>query len=124
MYQNSVTGDCSTCQVRPLCTFKSLSADVVERLSEHKRTYTFTRGETVFGLGDEATHFYCVRSGRLQVYRSSPCREQSFKIAKAGDWMGYRDALSGGVYQHGVRCLSEATVCKFPRSVLDECMAA
>ena len=93
-------------------------------MGEVKRTYTFTRGETVFGLGDEATHFYCVRSGRLQIYRSSPYREQSFKIAKAGDWLGYRDVLTGGQHQHGVRCLSEATVCKFPRSVLEECMTA
>lgn len=124
MYQNSANGNCNSCQVRSMCAFKTLPADAIERMSDQKRTYTFTRGETVFGLGDEATHFYCVRSGRLQVYRSSPCREQSFKIATAGDWMGYRDALNGGSYQHGVRCLSEATVCKFPRSVLEDCMAA
>ncbi|MCR9141810.1 MAG: Crp/Fnr family transcriptional regulator [bacterium] len=122
MYQNSLTGDCNSCHIRSECAFKYLPGDTIARLNEHRRSCTFTRGETIFGLGDEATHFYCVRSGRLQVYRSSPCREQSFQIARAGDWMGYRDALAGGVYQHGVRCLSEATVCKFPRSVLDECM--
>jgi CRP/FNR family transcriptional regulator len=106
-----------------LCSFEKLSQNVIDRISENKRTLSFARGETIFGLGDQAGHFYCVRTGRVQIYRSSPYREQSFKIASTGDWVGHRDALYGGGYQHGARCLTDVTVCKFSRSVLEECLA-
>lgn len=124
MYQNSSPPVCTSCQARSLCSFENLPVELLEQLTDSKRTYTFSRGETIFQFGDEATHFYCVRSGRLQVYRSSPCREQSFQIAGPGDWVGHRDSLGGGTYRQGVRCLTEATVCKINRRVLETCMQA
>ncbi len=122
MFQSSHTRDCKSCEVHQACSFKKLPEALLDRISESKRTQQFARGETIFGIGDDANHFYCVRKGTLQIYRSSQYREHSFQIADSGDWIGYRDALAGGEYQHGARCLSEPSVCRFPRSALEDCL--
>lgn len=122
MFQSSHTRDCKSCEVHQTCSFNKLPEALLDRISEKKRTQQFARGETIFGIGDDANHFYCVRKGTLQIYRSSQYREHSFQIAESGDWIGYRDVLAGGEYQHGARCLSETSVCKFPRSALEDCL--
>ncbi|MCB1172740.1 MAG: Crp/Fnr family transcriptional regulator [Leptospiraceae bacterium] len=95
-----------------------MDPDSVEVLSQKKRTLTFSRGETVFHLGDSAGFFYCINDGKVQLYRSSPYREQSFAILGKGDWLGHRDVIAGGEYRHNARCLTKTTVCKFPADEL------
>ncbi|MCB1306989.1 MAG: Crp/Fnr family transcriptional regulator [Leptospiraceae bacterium] len=121
MYESS-NSSCTRCKSRSECSFRALSDEQIEQMESEKRTLTFARGETIFHLGDDSAHFFCVKSGNVQLYRSSPYREQSFSIAAQGDWIGFRDALNETNYQHNARCLNEATVCKFNRTRIAEWM--
>ena len=113
---------CTECGIGN-CGVSDLPVEELERLSGMKRTLTFKKGETIFHMGDTANHFYSISSGSVQLFRSSPYREQSFGIISSGDWMGFRDALAGEGYQHNARALCNTSVCKFERSVLIELMA-
>jgi CRP/FNR family transcriptional regulator len=111
---------CQECSLKDACAFRGLSDRGMEEIESHKITRAYSRGETIFHQGDESSYFYCVSSGSVQIFRNSPYREQSFTIAKEGDWLGFRDALTGEDYQHNARVLKAATVCRVPREKLQE----
>ena len=112
---------CSGCMQKGCCTFKKLRAEESEKLFSEKRTLVFEKGEALFHMGDFPRYFYCINSGRVQLYRSNPHREQSFTILTSG-WLGHRDILAGDSYRHGARALCRTVVCKLHRDVLTECM--
>ena len=115
-------GGCEQCTVVHKTPFHQLEGSMLERASDTGRTLTFARGESIFHFDDDAHHFFCVQSGRVQLFRSNPQREQSFAIVGASQWVGFRDALLRAPYRHSARCLTETTVCKFHRSLIDELM--
>ncbi len=109
---------CTSCVMKNQCAFKGLSEKAMRDVDSTKRTQTYARGETIFHQGDDSSHFYCVSSGSVQVFRNSPYREQSFAIVGPGGWLGFRDALGSSPYQHNARVLKTTTVCKVPREKL------
>lgn len=114
---------CDICEGASECAFHVLPAEARARLAERMEIVHLRRGEQLFQIGQAAEHFYCIRSGRLQVFRPGRGREQSFKIAGDCDWVGHREILQGGPYRHSVRALSEATVCRLHREDLETLLA-
>ncbi len=111
--------DCLQCSKRKVCCFRELDDEAMESLTDEKRTLIYARGETIFHLEDPAQYFYCIESGRVQLFRSSPNRDQSFTIKTPGAWIGFRDAISNGSYRHSARVLEETIVCRYNRDLLD-----
>lgn len=116
--QNGIS--CSACAFKNGCALRTVGDKALSQIDARKRTRTYSRGETIFHQGDESNYFFCLSSGSVQVFRNSPYREQSFSILGPGDWIGFRDALSGAPYQHNARVLKTATVCKIPAELLSE----
>lgn len=119
----SESAGCDICGGAPGCSFDALPDEARARLKQRMRVIRLRRGDRLFEIGDSAEHFYCTRSGRLQVFRPGRGREQSFKIASGCDWVGHREVLQGGTYLHSVRALSDATVCRLHREDLEALLA-
>lgn len=118
------TSQCNQCKTLEKCCFHLISPKRLNEIALKKRNLTFARGETIFHIGDDAGFFYCILSGKIQLYRSNPYREQTFSILGKNEWVGHRDVIAGGEYKHNARCLAETTVCKIPADILFETMKA
>ncbi len=103
--------------------FEVLPVEARAGLRQRMQVIRLRRGDQLFEIGDAADHFYCIRAGRLQVFRPGRGREQSFKIASGGDGVGHREVLQGGAYLHSVRALSDVTVCRLHREDLESLLA-
>lgn len=103
--------------------YSSFSEAMMENLQESKCQLEFDRNEFLFCKGDPAEYIYFIQSGFIQLFRSSADqKEHSIIILGAGEWLGYRDALSGAYYQHDARSLRKTTVYRYASSEFSKAM--
>ncbi len=113
---------CLECDAYRDSLFHSVPDKEMEHIHSCKHTLNYQKGEIIFHSNADSSSFYCIMRGSVQLFRSSPTREQSFAIVGSGTWIGYRDALAGIPFQHSARCLSTTTVCRVGREILHEFM--
>ena len=76
----------------------------------------FKRGQTLYAQGEEATHFYIVKSGQLKVtFTSTNGETAELGSLSQGDQFGY-DAVLGELHDTTVSCLTDCEVFAVPRS--------
>lgn len=103
--------------------YSDFSETMMNTLRESKCILKFDRCDFLFHKGEPAEYIYFIESGFLQLFRSSSDhREHSIIVLGAGDWVGYRDALSGGFYLHDARSIRKTTVYRFSNSSLSKAM--
>ena len=103
--------------------YTDFSETMMGQLKESKCILNYERSDFLFRKGEQAEYIYFVQSGFIQLFRSSlDHKEHSLIVLGAGEWIGYRDALSGGFYQHDARSLRQTTVYRFPNSSLSLAM--
>lgn len=78
------------------------------------------RGEILYRQGDPASHFYIVKSGKLQInFVSTNGEEAELDTLMPGDQFGY-DAVVGEFHDTTVRCLETCEVLVVPREQLQK----
>lgn len=112
---------CASCQSRDKSLFHCLENDFLEQISSVKEGNIFKKGTILFKAGEDATSFFCIKSGLVRTFRmSGHGKEQTFQIKTTGDWVGCRDAILSDVYYYTAVCMNDVLACSFPRSVIQE----
>ncbi len=108
---------CSICPGRQHSLFRDLSKADLEIISSHKTCIKYKRGQTLFYEGTRPLGLFCVNSGKIKVYKvSSEGKEQIIKLAKPGDFLGYRALISDEFYNSSATVIEEGAICYIPRA--------
>lgn len=103
---------CSTCNSRSESIFCHLADQNLEGLDQNKITKHFCRGQSLFQEGKQAEGLYCIRTGKVKLFRSgSEGKEVILGIAKSGDVLGFRSILINEPYGRNAEVLEDAEIC-------------
>jgi CRP/FNR family transcriptional regulator len=117
--------DCAQCRARDNSIFSDLGPSELVVLSTSKRCRCYRRGEEIFGENDRPSGVYCIRSGRVKLYKMSrDGREQIVRLAGAGDVLGYRSLIADEPYSAYARPLEESRICHIPRRTFFSLLSA
>lgn len=110
---------CANCQSREFGVFKCIEHNTLDEISEKKSYFHFKKKDIIFKEHDKVEGFYCIQSGLVRTYKTSGSgKEQTFQIASRGKWLGFRDVISGGEYNHSSVCLEDVEVCYIPKEAV------
>lgn len=116
MTKNIENIPCELCQSRKRSLFNEVSEENLCRLSSEKNCVFHKKGQTLFYEGTRPMGLFCIYEGAVKVYKStSNGREQIIRLAKAGDFLGYRALLGEEHYAASATILEDAKVCFIPK---------
>jgi len=108
---------CSLCPGKEHSLFSELPKDDLDALSQHKTCIRYKKGQTLFYEGTRPMGLFCINSGKVKVYKiSSEGKEQILKLAKPGDFLGYRALISEEFYNSSATVIEEGAMCYIPKS--------
>jgi CRP/FNR family transcriptional regulator len=97
--------------------FTQLTRQELDTLSQHKTCIRYKKGQTLFYEGTRPMGLFCINSGKVKVYKiSSEGKEQILKLAKPGDFLGYRALISEEFYNSSATVIEEGAICYIPKS--------
>jgi CRP-like cAMP-binding protein len=108
---------CETCATREHSIFCTLHQDELESLSKHKAHFNFKRGHTIFHENSHVQGLYCIFSGKVLIHKHVDAREQVVRMARPGDWIGYRALISEETFSASATALEDVEACFIPRHV-------
>lgn len=113
--------ECSKCEVRCSGLFSPLTGSLLKWANKEKQEKEYRRRETIFKEGAATKHIYCIRSGRVKVFRTgSNGEDHVIRMLGPGDAFGYRPILAGEPYTGAAIALEESTVCLLSRNIFIE----
>jgi CRP-like cAMP-binding protein len=108
---------CSLCAGKEHSLFSDLPKEDLDCLSTHKTCIRYKKGQTLFYEGTRPMGLFCINSGKVKVYKiSSEGKEQILKLAKPGDFLGYRALISEEFYNSSATVIEEGAMCYIPKS--------
>ncbi|MFH1277362.1 MAG: Crp/Fnr family transcriptional regulator [Candidatus Eisenbacteria bacterium] len=112
---------CAFCDLRKIGLFGALEEDFLSRVDEEKTVHSYRARQVIFHEGTPPLAIYCVRAGRVKLYRSgSKGEEVVLRILGPGDVFGHRPLLAGELYAATAEAIEEAEVCVLPKQTLTE----
>lgn len=107
---------CELCQSRRFSLFGEVASEHLCHLDDSKSIVYHKKGQTLFYEGTRPLGLFCINEGTVKVYRTtSNGKEQIMRLAKAGDFLGYRALLAEEQYAASATILEDAKVCFIPR---------
>ena len=108
---------CALCPGKEYSLFTELTRQELDTLSQHKTCIRYKKGQTLFYEGTRPMGLFCINSGKVKVYKiSSEGKEQILKLAKPGDFLGYRALISEEFYNSSATVIEEGAICYIPKS--------
>lgn len=108
---------CTLCAGKEHSLFSDLPREDLDILSQHKTCIRYKKGQTLFYEGTRPMGLFCINSGKVKVYKiSSEGKEQILKLAKPGDFLGYRALISEEFYNSSATVIEEGAMCYVPKS--------
>ncbi len=108
---------CTLCPGKEHSLFSDLTKDDLDTLSQHKTCIRYKKGQTLFYEGTRPMGLFCINSGKVKVYKiSSEGKEQILKLAKPGDFLGYRALISEEFYNSSATVIEEGAMCYIPKA--------
>ena len=116
---------CELCPSRKFSLFNEVSEEHLCRLTAEKNCVFHKKGQTLFYEGTRPMGLFCINEGAVKVYKStSNGKEQIIRLAKAGDFLGYRALLGEEHYAASATILEDAKVCFIPKESFTRLLAA
>lgn len=107
---------CESCQSRKFSLFNEVAESHLCQLSADKSFVFYKKGQTLFYEGTRPMGLFCINEGAIKVYKSTPNgKEQIIRLAKSGDFLGYRALLGEEHYAASATILEDAKVCFIPK---------
>lgn len=104
--------DCSDCASRKDSLFCAVHANNLTAISQNKTCNIFKRGQVLFHEGNRPMGLFCVQKGKVKIYKTGvDGREQIVRLAKDGDWVGYRSLLGEENYSASAAAIEDSEVC-------------
>ncbi len=96
----------------------SLQESDLEKMNHNRRRFPMRKNQILFTTGQPLNGWYCVKKGKIRIYRvSSGGKEQTYRIAGPGDWIGHREMIEESDSHFNAVSLQESEICFIPRSV-------
>ncbi len=113
---NHETPDCRTCSTRKLSPFGLCNKDQVLDVQLAKTCNFYKKGQFIFSENSLPIGLFCVSSGTIKLVKyGSGGKEQILRIAKPGDFVGFRSLITRRRYNASAVAASDASVCLLPR---------
>lgn len=121
---NKVIPGCENCYSCTDSVFSVLSKTELEELNKHKSYHFYKKGLFVFYEGNEPDGLYCIYDGNVKVSKiGEDGREQIVRLAKPGNFLGYRALLCNDKYNASAIALEDTHICFFPKDYYMELLA-
>lgn len=115
---------CELCKSRMSSLFNELSDDHLNKLSGDKNCVFHKKGQTLFYEGTRPLGLFCINEGVVKVYKStSNGREQIIRLAKGGDFLGYRALMGEEPYAASATIVQDAKICFIPKDTFLQLLA-
>ncbi len=112
---------CETCHARLGSIFCDISDLELSNISAQKHCNFYLKGQQIFTEGNSPTGLHCVNRGKIKVSQSGfEGKEQSIRLAKEGDILGYRSLISGEPYTASAIAIEDSKVCIIPKALFFE----
>lgn len=103
---------CDKCDVCQFSLFRHLSKEELRKLGELKICNLYHKGQIIFHEGNRPLGLFALNSGKVKVYKTgTDGREQIVRLAKPGDFIGYRALLGNENYSASACALEDSHVC-------------
>lgn len=108
--------NCSQCNIRNSVLFAGLSEEDFESLHKPINQFQIKAGSRIYGVGDDATCMYTLRSGLVKLVQYLPDGTQRIvRLLRTSDVIGLEAVLSS-TYKHDAIALRDTEVCRYPAS--------
>lgn len=119
----NVCDDCK-CPARTTGAFCSLPKPEIRVLARGKTMNTYRRRNTIFYEGNPSLGVYCVRSGKVKIYKQgADGKVQIVRLAKSGDLLGYRAFFAEEPYCESAEVLETSCICFIDRATITQLLA-
>lgn len=115
--KNTIKFPCIICPGREHSMFKYLTEPDIKTISQNKTAIKYKKGQTLFHENTKPIGLFCINSGKVKVYKvNHEGREQILKLAKPGDFLGFRALISNEFYNSSATVIEEGIICYIPQA--------
>ncbi len=111
------SGSCQLCQSFQRGVFSDLSEEELLLLEQCKTSNKYKKKQVVFYEGNPVVGVYCVRSGKIKLFKtSSTGKQQITKIAQKGDILGHSALFVEAPHAVTAEVLDDSEICFLDRA--------
>lgn len=119
--RTSKAPSCTNCATCSESIFSVFSGAELENLSNKKSYQLFKKGQYIFKEGTEPKGLFCIHDGNVKITKvSEDGKEQIVRLAKPGNFIGYRALLCNDIYQASAIALEDTHVCFYSKELYFE----
>lgn len=110
---------CSSCGAKKCNIFCDLAPELVGELNQIKKSHFYKKKQILCYEGNPATGIYCIESGRVKVFKTSPDGKQYINfLATTGDVLGMEGILLHDDYVATAEMLTDGIACYIEKQEL------
>ncbi len=115
--------ECATCKTRNNSLFNFCSCAEAEKINLSKTCNIYKKDQVVFHENVFPIGLFCINTGAIKLSKIfSTGKEQILRIARPGDFIGYRSLITNDPYSVTATALEDSTICLIPKSEFQELM--
>lgn len=115
--------ECTTCKSRSSSLFSLCSCAEAAKISISKTCNIYKKEQVVFHENVFPIGLFCINTGAIKLSKIfSTGKEQILRIARAGDFIGYRSLITNDPYSVTATALEDSTICLIPKSEFHDIM--
>lgn len=112
--------NCSQCSIRKSVLFAGLAEEDFETIHKPINQFQIKAGDKIYGVGDDATSMYTLRTGLVKLVQYLPDGTQRIvRLLKSSDVIGL-EAILSPTYKHDAIALHKSEICRYPTSAAKE----
>lgn len=101
--------------------FNHLENEQMAEIMQVTKSFSYKKGEFIYGAGDLANALYIVARGKIKIYRlSATGKEQLVRILNPGDFTGELALFKESTHQSYAQALEDSQVCVITRVDLQQ----
>jgi CRP/FNR family transcriptional regulator, polysaccharide utilization system transcription regulator len=111
-----VSPKCKNCKSKDDSLFSVCQISETEQINSTKTANLYKKGQYIFYENAAPIGLFCISSGAVKLSKlSSNGKEQIVRIARTGDFIGYRSLISKTRYTYSAIAIEDATICLVPK---------
>ncbi|MDN5203925.1 Crp/Fnr family transcriptional regulator [Fulvivirgaceae bacterium BMA10] len=89
----------------------------IAKIKQNFESIFHKKGQVIFSEGNIPKGLFYVESGKIKIYKyGSDGKEQIIRIAKKGDFLGYKNLLTGNCYNASATVIEDAILTYIPKT--------
>lgn len=111
---------CAACSNFKNSIWSSLSSSDLQKIDQQKTCQHLKKGSIFLQEGAYPLGVYCIKHGKVKVYRHGDGRDQIIKVVGPGELLGYKSLLAEESYPVSAETLEDVHLCFIPKSTFLE----